>query len=316
MTLQRFYSLVLASLISVYLVILAGSIVRATGSGMGCPDWPKCFGQYIPPTDISQLPENYEEKYAVKGHSAEFNAAKTWTEYGNRLVGAIAGIIVAIQFAYSLSLWKYNKSYTLLSLSLVLLMGFQAVLGAGVVWTFLKSYMITLHMLAALVIVILLIYLLAHVKNALQPVQSYKGSTFTFIFYGLLVLTLIQIFLGTEVREEIDALSYQMNYMHRETWIELTGTIFKIHRSFSILVVIVAVYLWFKQTNNFSLSQLYWYRIHLILLTIVVLAGVLMAYFAIPAWAQPVHFFTSTILLGVQWFFVFRFMVGQKNSSL
>ena len=116
------------SLFLLYILILAGGVVRCTGSGMGCPDWPKCFGMYIPPTSVDQLPENYEKIFVEgrikknerlssvlsffglnklsekikndpeikKGES--FNVFKTWTEYINRLIGALVGLSLLFVF--------------------------------------------------------------------------------------------------------------------------------------------------------------------------------------------------------------------------
>ena len=92
---RLFQKLALLTVSVVYVLILIGGIVRSTGSGMGCPDWPKCFGSWVPPTDKSQLPANYQEIFGAKlKGEVEFNVYKTWTEYLNRLFGAFTGLLI------------------------------------------------------------------------------------------------------------------------------------------------------------------------------------------------------------------------------
>ena len=163
-----------------------------TGSGMGCPDWPKCFGYYIPPTEAEALewkPERdyqkgqviiREEKLEVaqrdftstkvynpsnweaytKHDYALFNPWHTWIEYINRLLGALAGLAVLVMAAFSLGYFRNNKLFPLLSFLIVLGMGFQAWLGKTVVDSNLSPYKISLHMGMALLIVLGLIFLL------------------------------------------------------------------------------------------------------------------------------------------------------------
>ena len=319
---NRFYRIVFVSLITIYLVILAGGIVRSTGSGMGCPDWPKCFGTYVPPVEESQLPAGYQQKYAVKGHPAVFNVYKTWTEYGNRLVGAIAGLIIVFQCIYAIRFLKTNAKYFWYSLLLAVLMGSQGVLGAKLVASYLAPVLITLHMAVALLIMGILIWLLVEAgkeKNQLHgeaPEES-LGKTYRWAMWIFISLTVIQIFLGTEVREAIDIISSAMDYQYKETWIGSIGGIFIIHRSYSILLTAATIYFTFiLYKKRFTYPKAYMLATQIAgVIAVEIIVGITLAYFALPPWAQPVHLLCATILLGAQLAFVFRFMVGQNRRS-
>src|SRR5690348_2995889 len=121
---QSFRRLTISTLVAVYVLILVGGVVRSTGSGMGCPDWPKCFGNWVPPTSVSELPSDYREFYSSYREKknikfakyltalgfneaaenllndksvleeAEFNPLKTWIEYVNRIVGVVIGFMI------------------------------------------------------------------------------------------------------------------------------------------------------------------------------------------------------------------------------
>ncbi|MFN9518217.1 MAG: COX15/CtaA family protein, partial [Bacteroidota bacterium] len=89
---RRFRRFGILTIASVFFLILVGGLVRSTGSGMGCPDWPKCFGEWVPPTDVNERPVDYQERFKVEGHEiADFDVFKTWTEYINRLIGVLTG---------------------------------------------------------------------------------------------------------------------------------------------------------------------------------------------------------------------------------
>jgi heme a synthase len=304
---DRFFKrLTLTTVVTVYLLIVAGGIVRSTGAGMGCPDWPKCFGSWIPPTEVSQLPLNYKEIYGAKlKGEVEFNAVKTWIEYVNRLLGAFTGILI---FATLLASIKYLGSgrarLFYASLAAFILVGFQGWLGSKVVSTELHPVMITLHMLLAIVIVFILLYVLANSYARRLTVQRVKDTPkIKKMIVLVIALSMVQVIMGTQVRESVDIVIAQLGYAARSQWVDQLGLSFYVHRSFSILVLLangLTLY-WINKSYGSSsvLSQLAKYMLGVVGLEI--LTGVVMAYFSIPAFAQPLHLTLAILLLGVQY---------------
>ncbi|MCK5478253.1 MAG: COX15/CtaA family protein, partial [Methylococcales bacterium] len=198
----RFRRLGMLTICAVYFVILVGGIVRASGAGMGCPDWPTCFGQWVPPTEESQLPPDYHEIYAERGYlNTQFNPVKTWTEYANRLVGVTIGFLILLTAWSSRIYLKADKSIFYLSLSVFFLVGFQGWLGSAVVASNLQPFMITLHMLLALFIVALLIYAIAKSQHSYisQIDSSQIPDRVHTVIKVAMGLTLLQVAMGTQV---------------------------------------------------------------------------------------------------------------------
>jgi heme a synthase len=348
-SISRFKRISLITVLAVYFLILVGGIVRSTGSGMGCPDWPKCFGSLVPPTSVDQLPIDYQdiylEKRLVKNEKfvaqlralgftdkaaeiendpairveQEFNPVKTWIEYINRLIGAVIGILVLLTVYRSFPLWNKARSITVLSVINLLLVLFQAWIGSIVVSTNLLPWMITLHMVLALLIVCLLLY--THYKAYKFAYPSvYKTANpkklFNLLVIGF-ILMLVQVVMGTQVREGIDTVASQYGYFFREKWIAALGFEFLFHRSFSLLLVAVHLLFlyWAYKYTVLHANIFKWTQALVLVIVLEIVTGIGMAYFAIPAFLQPVHLLLGSMIIGIQ-FVILLQLNDQKKLQL
>ncbi|MDB9782467.1 COX15/CtaA family protein [bacterium] len=328
---RRFRKTAKVALVLIYLVIIAGAVVRMTGSGMGCPDWPKCFGYYIPPTELAELQfkpnHNYKkgvviivnealqvskenftstntlnlkhwEPYTAHDY-ADFNPLHTWVEYINRLLGALSGIPILIFTIMSIWLWKDRKRFLLLSIFTVVGMAFQAWLGKTVVDSNLSPYKITIHMVMALVIVAVILYLIFKSKN------SFKKQTFNKLFKNVLIvstiLTLVQIVLGTQVRQFVDIQNKLNGYFNWDISI-LAPLEFYVHRTLSILVLALNVWLYYRNNKlNLGYNK---FKLVLVCIGLEIITGIAMYYFNFPFSTQPLHLVIAAVLIGIQFYII------------
>lgn len=287
----------------VFLVILAGGTVRMTQSGMGCPDWPRCFGRWIPPVNADQLPPDFEKYLGKQDIDHSFNPYHTWIEYINRLLGALLGVFIFIHFIWSaIKFRKTNKAIVWLSLLLLLSVGFQGWLGKKVVDENLAVVKVTIHMLVALIIAAIPLLIIDRLRIKEKRINKMLKNLSAVV----LLFLLVQVVLGTQVREQIDEISRSLRYAQRELWIKRVDTIFTIHRSFSWLVAFMCLLVWWKARGFPELRTKSIWIVSIVLLSIT--SGIAMAYFNFPALAQPLHLLLASILVMT----VFSFRLSLK----
>ena len=327
---NRFPTIVKITLASLYLIFFAGSIVRMTGSGMGCPDWPKCFGYYIPPTSEEQITwqpnSTYEEGMIIikdevlfvaeqevktdsvfnkknweeytKHEYATFNKFHTWVEYINRLVTVVSGFIFLFLLAGSLKFRKENKWIPIISFIAFFFMLVEAVLGKMVVDSNLKPTMITIHMVIGLVIIGLILRLLFIIQE--EKINFKYNSLFNKLLIISVVFSLIQIAMGTQVRQFIDEQVKLFGFENKEYSLMNPSFKFYFHRSFTIAIILVNFGLFYlNQVHSLGYKLVKWILLLLFLETI---TGILMYYAEFPLGTQAIHLLSGALLFGVQFY--------------
>ncbi len=314
----------IAACSSVFLLFVLGGLVRVTGSGMGCPDWPKCFGLLAPPTCSCELPANYQQIFLKQrvaklnrfantlealGMSdkarvlrndkkllepEEFNAFKAWTEYINRLFGVLAGLF---SLAFTLLAFRRIKEKPgvalFAALGFVMLL-FNAWLGSIVVATNLLPGIVTIHFLFSFLCIFF--FLTALNRNSpfglLNDDVKIRGH-----WMVLCLMVLFEVILGTLAREQVEVLKAGGGLTTKmgDFNVEGMGFMFVLHRYFPLILIVYALRLVRRKNVRYAFQN-----IGLILIVVLsvmqMLLGAANIFWVLPGVTQVLHIVLGAFL--------------------
>jgi len=313
---------------SVFLLLIAGGVVRSTGSGMGCPDWPKCYGMLYPPMCACELPNNYQEIYVEKrvqkvkkltsylraaGFAAtaykmdndpslrepeEFNTLKAWTEYVNRLIGVLSGLFALVYF---ITLFPIRKQLSRLrffsGIAGFIFLLINAWLGSVLVATNLLPALISIHYVAAYAVLVFMMMAVVEISNLENTIHLHRFRWFYIVFS---LLTLLQLIFGTQLRAVTDeAIDAGKLYFADEVNVPVLGNIFKGHWFLAILLIAISMIPPLIMRNKRSTKAFRWTLSIPIVLSVQYISGVLSLRYAFPMPAQVSHIFFAGIIFGI-----------------
>jgi cytochrome c oxidase assembly protein subunit 15 len=293
--LTSFQRLALWTTAVTYLLILVGGLVRASGAGLGCPDWPRCFGSWVPPSSVDALPPEFDP--------ADFNPTLMWTEYLNRLLGVTVGFSV---LATTISAWRHHRRDPHIFWPVVaalLLTGYEGWLGGRVVAHELAPWIVTVHLVVALVIVSLLLYATVYTffsRNGAPP-RVHGGRRLLVTATAVVIaLTLVQVAIGTQVRGNVDdALDHGTP---RAEALATVGALDTWHRDLSLVVLsgMLVLFLIVRSRHAHERPLTLTTDIGVGLTAAQIGIGLILVYGALPPPAQVSHLFVGSLLLGDQ----------------
>lgn len=332
---------------SFFLLVFLGGVVRSTGAGMGCPDWPRCYDKWLPPISHQDLPPNYQVIFLNKRqddvrqlaaglrwiglqglaqrlltHKAtqnneSFNLFKAWIEYVNRLLGVWVGFLSLASCVYALfcTRGKYPRTFTYLLLACFLIV-IQGLLGAIVVMTHLLPTLVTLHMLLPFIILLCLLRALSPLVRWQDTVQLPKQlqRRFDWLYWLGLTLFFLQVLLGTQLRERVDTLL--ATAQEKALILPHLGTAFSLHSIVGWLPLSLHFFLVYYCRKEGIRGSLYLYAVGLAGgYLFQMLLGVCLYYLALPPSLQPLHLLLPFFLLTLYLLLGERLTMARKALS-
>lgn len=326
------------------MLFFLGGLVRVSGSGMGCPDWPKCFGSWVPPTNADQLPDDYKELYLEKRQKKlnrlvgflqnigmneradailktkgimeahPFNVRTAYVEYVNRLWGALTGIFALLAVFFSLKTFKTDRKSTLFAVLGLFFIIYNGWLGSMVVDTNLFGGLVTVHFVLAFLSIFF--FMLSYYRHA----SFGQKSTSTLKIKSLLITTLavstFQLISGTQVREFADAALANGEVISGNS-IELLGNLFIPHRLLVFVLILLVGSLLFLYRKDASRAMYTKYTMVLMALIIAqIITGSLNVFFNLPAVSQLLHVLLGSLLIvGVMTLIINEFKLTLESKS-
>jgi protoheme IX farnesyltransferase len=265
--------------------VVIGVIVRATDSGMGCPDWPLCYGQIIPPTT----------------DSGDVIAYKAWLEWIHRAIAAVIGLIVLAVVALALRNLKDRRSLQGASIALLGLVLFQAWLGRQTVLESNSGASVTAHLASAMAFVGLQVWVLARSGYAetLGGIRRASGSVVAPIVAAGAIYALL--LFGSNVTGTDTGLLYP-------DWPLMGGTLFPpitelstpmiLHRYATAIVALILISaIWIVRREKGSparVRQLLTYAAAVFAVQCVI--GAVQIFTKLAPWTQTLHVALATII--------------------
>ena len=292
-----FQKLALSTTATTYLLILVGALVRASGAGMGCPDWPRCFDRWIPPTQLSDVPAAL---------APYFNVRLAWTEYLNRVLGTLTGFLIFGTLVAAVVSYRRNTRVVASSVGAFIGVGLAGWLGKRVVQHNLEPALVTVHMFVALAVVSLLIFATVSsyentdgFRRDDEPLSDARRQL-TAATLGTTALLMVQIAVGTRVRASIELVSRAHHELSRGDWLSHIGSLDGVHRTLALVVVAAIIGLaWFVRRHVDPHPTLRTLSGLLVVGVVAqIAAGVGLAYASLPPALQVVHVTIGSLLLG------------------